>query len=156
MMAAVRPWLLGVAAAVLMLTVVYAVVGEGKMRFVVRLSGSLLLMWMLLHPLTQWDAPWSGETFSAARQSIDRQIEQYQEENMKRTEAVIAQRTEAYIADKGAEWGIVCHPVVETQRRDGVSYPYRVVMDIPLHQGLSVYLTEQLDIPPQRQIWQEG
>ncbi|MBQ7485080.1 MAG: hypothetical protein IJT78_00455 [Oscillospiraceae bacterium] len=152
----IRPWLLGVAAAVLIITAAYAVTPGGKPRAAIRFCAGVLLIWMLLRPLSGWNADWFGESFSAASRSIDQQIEQYREENMKRMEEVIADKTEAYIADKGAQWGITCHPQVETQRRDGVAYPYRVVMDVPMHRGLSAYLTEQLDIPPERQIWQEG
>lgn len=155
MMAALRPWLLGVIAAALILAVLYALVPDGKLRGSLRLTGGMVLLLMLLQPLSGWSFPWSGTGAVSIRQEIDRQIRIYQEEGMKEMASIIAQRTAAYISDEGRQLGVVCHPQVETVQQNDIPIPYRVVMDVPYHRSLSEYIARELGITLERQIWQE-
>ena len=145
MMAALRPWLLGVIAAALILAVLYALVPNGKLRGPLRLTGGMVLLLMLLQPLSGWSFPWSGTGAVSIRQEIDRQIRIYQEEGMKEMASIIAQRTAAYISDEGRQ----------TVQQNDIPIPYRVVMDVPYHRSLSEYIARELGITLERQIWQE-
>ncbi|MBO4854616.1 MAG: hypothetical protein J5482_05725 [Oscillospiraceae bacterium] len=154
MIESIRNWIFCVVAAALILTVIYALAGGGKLRSIVAFTGGTVLLLVILRPLTRLDIGWdlSYERYS---REIEKQIEMYQEENLKRTETIIAERLAAYISDKGLTLGVVCHPAVETRLRDGVPYPDRVTLDVPWDAALSDYIETELGIAPQCQIWQE-
>ena len=154
MIDAIRSWVFLIVAAALMLTVIYAIAGGGKLRSIATFTGGTVLLLVMLRPLTRLHIGWdlSYEEYS---REIERQIEIYQEENLKRTETIIAERLAAYISDKGQALGIICHPTVETCLRDGVPYPDRVTLDVPWDADLSDYIERELGIAPECQTWQE-
>jgi hypothetical protein len=149
-----RSWLLGIIASALLLTIVYHLIPAGKVRTVAHLSGGLILLLAFLGPFGQLDPGWDLDYNDCARE-IQRMIDGYQQENLDRTRAIIAERTAAYISDKGNELGIICHPVVSTYLDDGIPFPDAVTMDVPLQQELADCITRELGIPMERQFWQE-
>ena len=154
MMEFIRQWLIGILAAALILSLFYAMLPAGKFRSLGKLAGSLILLLVVLRPLVQlhpdWDFPYEGY---AAR--IQSEIDRLQEENQNETGRIIAQQIAAYIADKGYQLGVTCHPRVSMGLRDGVPYPEGVTMDIPFHSELAEEIADELDIPRERQVWQE-
>ena len=154
MMEWLRSWLFGMIASALILTILYALAGSGKLRSVIRFTGGVVLLLVMLRPLGRLEFGWelSYETYS---REIEKQIELYQEQNLKRTEAIIEEQVAAYISDKGLALGIVCDPIVETRLRDGVPYPERVILDVPWDAALSDCIAADLGIAPACQIWQE-
>lgn len=149
-----RQWLIGIISTALILTVFYAIIPEGKLRSIGKLAGSLILLLVLLRPLVQWRPAWdlSYEVYAG---QIQRQINDLQEENQKKMETIIAEQIAAYISDKGAQLGIRCRPTVSTRLRDGIPYPDAVTMDVPYQQELADYISHELGIPAERQVWQE-
>lgn len=149
-----RQWLLGVIGAALILTVFYAIVPAGKLRSAGKLAGSLVLLLALLRPLAQWRPGWDFAYEQYAGQ-IQEQIETLQEENRKKMESIIADQVAAYISDKGAQLGVDCSPVVSTRLSDGVPFPYEVTLDVPYRWELADYISRELGIPEEHQVWQE-
>ena len=154
MIEAIRNWVFSVIAVALILTVIYALAGSGKLRSIVAFTGGTVLLLVMMRPLARLDIGWdlSYEQYS---REIEKQIETYREENVRRTEKIIVERLAAYISDKGLSLGIDCHPTVETRLTDGVPYPDRVTLDVPWDAALSDYIDKELGIPPESQTWQE-
>ena len=70
--------------------------------------------------------------------------------------AGIAERTAAYISDKGAALGLAVTARVEPENSpDGIPVPSAVELTGPRSAELSAYIAEELGIPPERQIWKE-
>ena len=149
-----RQWLVWIIGAALILTVFYAIIPEGKLRSIGKLAGSLILLLVLLRPLVQWRPAWDF-SYEAYAGQIQRQISELQEENEKKMESIIADQVAAYISDKGAQLGVHCCPAVSTKLRDGIPYPDTVTMDVPFQQELADYISRELGIPVERQVWQE-
>ncbi len=154
MMELFRGWLLGIIATALLMAVIYHLIPAGKLRAAARFSGGLVLLLAVLGPLAQLDPGWDL-AYDDYALAIQRQIDDYQQENLNRTRRIIAERTAAYISGKGDEMGITCHPTVTTYMNDGIPYPDTVTMDIPLQKELADCIARELGIPPERQFWQE-
>ena len=135
MMDGIRQWLLGVLAAAMALSLLYALLPKGAVRGAARATGGLILLLVVLGPLAE------------------RQAEAYRQEGQVQLELGIQQRTAAYISEKAAQLGLSCRPRVETAWRDGVPYPSGVTLDIAENQALAEVLTDELGIPPSQQHW---
>jgi len=150
----IRQWLLGIITTALLLALLLPLIPQGKLRQIGQLAGSLILALAVLRPLDNIHLSWNlGYEEYADR--IQRTLDRLEEENRSAMEKIIAERTAAYIADKGCEWGVPCHPTVMTRWENGVPYPVSVVMDIPFHAELAKCIDEELGIPGDCQTWQE-
>ena len=149
-----RSWLLGIIATSLILAVIYSIAPPGKLRPATRLIGGLVLLMAVLGPLGRIDVDWDT-SYSDYVNLIQDQIDSYRTENENRYAELISERVETYIADKGNEGGLVCHPSVTTRMEQGVPFPDSVVMDIPLDEDLAASIADDLGIPRERQIWRE-
>ena len=133
MMDGIRQWLLGVLAAAMALSLLYALLPKGAVRGAARATGGLILL--------------------LVSRDMERQAEAYRQEGQAQLELGIQQRTAAYISEKAAQLGLSCRPRVETAWRDGVPYPSGVTLDIAENQALAEVLTDELGIPPSQQHW---
>ena len=68
----------------------------------------------------------------------------------------IAERTAAYISDKADALGLkVAVRVEATTGPDGVSLPEKVELTGPYSRELADFMTRELGIPAERQVWHE-
>ena len=147
MMDGIRQWLLGVLAAAMALSLLYALLPKGAVRGAARATGGLILLLVVLGPLAGLDLSDLALRYEDLSRDMDRQEGQVQ------LELGIQQRTAAYISEKAAQLGLSCRPRVETAWRDGVPYPSGVTLDIAENQALAEVLTDELGIPPSQQHW---
>ena len=149
-----RSWLLGIVASALILSVIYSLVPSGRLRPAAKLVGGLALLMAVLGPLGMVELEWDS-SYADCAWLVQEQIDAYRDAYQNRASEIIAGRVEAYISDKGNERGLVCHPTVTIRLEDGVPFPYSVVMDIPMDDGLASCIASDLGIPRERQIWRE-
>ena len=145
MMEALGRWLLAVSAAALLVSVVQALIPEGGLRRTATFIGGLLLLAVLLRPAAELDL--SG---------LSAGLSDWTEQGAQRQSELEAERTAAYISDKGAALGLAVTARVETENSpDGIPVPSAVELTGPRSAELSAYIAEELGIPPERQIWKE-
>lgn len=154
-MTILKNWLVGVMAACAFLSVCYALLPKGKFRTVARCSGGLVLLLVLIQPLVQTD--WSEllNAWDNWQTELDLENEKYSEQQNAELTAIIAEKTAAYIEEKAASLGVVCHARIDCEERNGVPFPTAVTMDIPYDKQISELMCEELDIQAESQYWQE-
>ena len=153
MMDGIRQWLLGILAAAMGLSLLYALLPKGAVRAAAKATGGLILLLAVVQPLlrVRWEElTWRYETY---QREMDRQTEAYQAAYADSLSGDIADRTAAYISEKAAQLGLSCHPRVEVTWRGGVPYPGSVTLDMAENRALSAILEEDLGIPPSEQHW---
>ena len=153
MMDGIRQWLLGVLAAAMALSLLYALLPKGAVRGAARATGGLILLLVVLGPLAGLELSDLALRYEDLSRDMERQAEAYRQEGQAQLELGIQQRTAAYISEKAAQLGLSCRPRVETAWRDGVPYPSGVTLDIAENQALAEVLTDELGIPPSQQHW---
>ena len=156
MIESLRQWLVSLTAAAILLGAAESLVTQGSVRRVLRLAGGVVLMILLLRPL-------SGIAGNLPQLSIDgfrQETEQREEELKKQQEEAVGGLIESelgsYIWDKEQSLGLD-YPVSVSTRSGagGGSVPDRVSIDGPFHQELSDWLTTELGLGPECQIWRE-
>lgn len=151
-----REWLLTMIAAAIIWAILETVLPKSAAGAVTRAGGGLVMLLVLLQPLMTLipqRAEWKYENYL---HQIEEKIEEYRAEGEAQMADIIQQETGAYISEKAAEMGISCHARVETAVRDGVPYPYRVVLDTKWNEELSFWLERELDIAAEQQSWEGG
>lgn len=151
----IRTWLVGLFAAAAAVSVLYSLIPRGKLLVIARCSGGLVLLLALLRPALHWDSHIWENSFRRWQDEMETATLQMQGVEENRLASLIADRTAAYIQEKAEAMGLTCHPTVSTALRQGVPFPDRVWLDIPFHGPLSDCIAFDLDIPQERQIWQE-
>ena len=140
MMDGIRQWLLGVLAAAMALSLLYALLPKGAVRGAARATGGLILLLVVLGPLAGLDLSDLALRYEDLSRDMERQAEAYRQEGQAQLELGIQQRTAAYISEKAAQLGLSCRPRVETAWRDGVPYPSGVTLDIAEKDALEIYV----------------
>ena len=151
-----RTWFLSLIGATLVLTVLCSLLPDRPIRTVARSISAIILVVVLLRPLLGARFDRLALAYDSAQQSIDEQVEAYEQHSQDQYEELIAQQTAAYIQDRGAAYGLSCRAEVTVQWQDGVPLPYAVTLDIENSPDLSDEITQQLGIPPERQYWEGG
>lgn len=149
-----RDWLLGIIAAGLLVSVLYALLPRGRMQTVARGIGGVILLLVILRPVMGWE--WEDVSLSSyedCRRELETLTEEYRQSADRELAALIEEKTAAYIASRGSDLGAPCTARVETALRDGVPYPVSVTLDIPRHEALSAWLTQELEIGEAYQHW---
>ena len=155
MMDAVRMWLLGVSVTSFLLSLAETLVTQEGVRRVLRLSGGVLLILVMVRPLLGLvgEVPaFSFSQYAEETAALEESFEKRQEETFS---ALIAEEAAAYISDKAEELGVPCGVTVAVGVEDGVPLPKAVEMTIPYHAGLSQWLERELKIGEENQVWQE-
>lgn len=157
-MSLLREWLLGVAAAALAVALALSLTPEGAVKKVLRLVGGLVLLLSALGPLGRLD--WEALAVTAAGYGLVETGDAAQSVRDVQNQ-VIAEKTAAYIADKGAGLGAaVTAAVTVGPDENGWDVPWSVELTgtwTPAQQRkLAAALEEELNIPPERQSWREG
>lgn len=153
MIGALRTWLLSIIAAGLVLAILYALVPKGRLRPIVRTTGGVALMLVILWPVLGFDFPDLAASYDDYAQEIQALTETYRAADAAELAAIIEQRTAAYISDKGAALGVTCHAKVETELCSGVPYPCAVTLDVERDEALAACIAADLGIGEERQTW---
>ena len=156
MMESLRTWLSSIVAVTLLIAMAESLVPEGTMRRVAGFTGGLVLLLALVRPVLAGGLPdltLETEKWTAA---IEEQQESLSRQGEDALAARIAERTASYIWDKGAALGLEVKANVETRTGEaGLPVPERVELEGPYSKELADYITHELNIPPERQVWNE-
>ena len=155
-MSILKDWLLSVTAAALALALAQALTPEGTVKKIGALIGGMILLLVLVKPVMAIDledlADWT------ARYIPQTEIEPDQGEQMMKS--LIAQKTSAYIVDKGAALGCDCRVTV-TVVTDESGWPVPWAAEITgsftpeQRAALEEVLAQELGIPQARQTFTE-
>lgn len=156
MMESLRTWLSSIVAVTLLLSIAQSLVPEGTLRRVAGFTGGLVLLVALVRPVLSGGLPdltLETERWTAA---IEEEQAALSREGEDALAALIAERTASYIWDKGAALGLEVTASVETRTGEaGLPVPYSVELEGAWSQALSAYIADELNIPPERQVWNE-
>ena len=156
MIGALREWLTSIVVVTLLLSVAQMLVPEGSIRRVASFAGGLILLVALLRPVLGADL----ERLRLDLDGYERELQNAREElsSAGDTEVAerIAERTAAYISDKADALGLEVTVRVETAPGEaGVSLPVKAEVTGPYSQELADFMTRELGIPAERQVWHE-
>lgn len=154
-MSILRTWLFGVMAAAMALSILYALVPKGALLTIAKCTGGLVMLLVVVHPLLALAPGELHLQYEEWERTIQQQTETYTAANQQEMETLIQEETAAYISEKAAQLGVVCHPEVTCQVRDGVPFPVEVTLDIPKNTALSQIIRTDLGIDEMHQRWQE-
>ena len=154
MMDGIRQWLLGILAAAMGLSLLYALLPKGAVRAAAKATGGLILLLAVLGPAAGLDLSDLAVRYEDLSRDMEQQTETYRREGQAQLELGIRQRTAAYISEKAASLGIDCRVQVEVRTEDGLPLPYGASLDVERDQVLSDYMAQELGIPASRQSWQ--
>ncbi|MCI2058828.1 MAG: stage III sporulation protein AF [Oscillibacter sp.] len=154
MIDSIRSWITAVVAASILISAAETLVPKGTLHRIFSMTGGLLLCIVLLRPLAGLrigDFKLNEEDYAA--QIRERQAE-LENENSRALEERIARSTETYIEDKASALGISCTAAVKTAAgADGIPRPTGVELNCGWSEQLSAYLSEELGIPRERQVF---
>lgn len=152
-----RQWLLGVVGAALAVALAQALTPEGSIKKVGAVLGGILLLLAAIRPVAGLD-PQAVTDLTPSWESLEEKASGGAGEEM--LKGLIAEKTSAYIVDKGKELGVSCTARV-TVGQDASGWPVPRSVEISgtwsqkEKEALSRAIEEELDIPPQRQIFRE-
>lgn len=153
----IRTWILTVTVSALIIAAAEALMPEGSVKKVGKLTGGLILVLGILQPLVSMDYQALYDmvnTLPAGSISQESRIEAT-EDPMK---GIIEEELGAYIVDKGTELGLACTAQVECAAgEEGIPTPQRVTVTGPFTQSqkeaLIQYITQDLGISREYQIY---
>lgn len=157
MTAAVRSYLLSIAAVGLLLSLVQAILPKGAAKKTAMMAGSLLLILTVLSPLARLDYDSIARSISRIQMDTETMRTGIEVGNRALMAEIIKQNCEAYILDKAEEMGLPL--TVEITVSGGTDYPYPTA--VTLHgaataaqkQILAQFIAENLGIPEAEQVW---
>ena len=156
MMESLRTWLSSIVAVTLLIAMAESLVPEVTLRRVAGFTGGLVLLLALVRPVLAGGLPdltLETEKWTAAIEEEQASLSRQGEDALA---ALIAERTASYIWDKGAALGLEVKANVETRTGEaGLPVPQRVELEGPYSKELADYITHELNIPPERQVWNE-
>lgn len=156
MMESLRTWLSSIVAVTLLIAMAESLVPEGTIRRVAGFTGGLVLLLALVRPVLAGGLPdltLETEKWTAAIEEQQASLSRQGEDALA---ALIAERTASYIWDNGAALGLEVKANVETRTGEaGLPVPQRVELEGPYSKELADYITHELNIPPERQVWNE-
>lgn len=157
MMEVLRSWISSLVAITLLISLLQALLPDGGVRRVASLVSGLILLAVLLRPALDLNALNVRLDWEAKREALLEQQKAWEQDTTSALTERIAEQTEAYISDKAAEMGLDAESYVEVFcREDGVLIPSRVELSIPYSEPLSTCIKQDLGIPAERQVWNEG
>ena len=150
-----RTWVLGVTAASLVIAVGEALMPQGTVKKVGRLTGGLILVWVLLQPVARLDY---GDLYDRVASLPDGALTQetLAEQTSLPLEAGIEEALSAYIAEKGAALGCPCTARVDCiPDEEGVPIPDRVTVTGTVSpsqkEALQAIIAQDLGVKPENQ-----
>ena len=149
-------WLFSIVAASMALSILYALLPKGAILTAAKCAGSLILILVMLRPLVTLRVEDLMLSYDGWEDLTTEQAEQLTQDNLSEMEALIERECSAYISEKAAQLGLTVRAVVLCELRDGVPFPAETTLDIPYNEVLSETIVADLDIPYERQHWQEN
>lgn len=157
MTGAIRGWLTSITAVTLLLSVAETLAPEGTMRKITRFTGGLLLLAALLQPVLRMEQLELRLDFSAYRAAIEERTAELDAGGKEALAGIIEEKTAAYILDKADALGLALSVQVDTEPgEDGTPAPVSVELEGPKSPELAAWITQELGIPAERQVWHEG
>lgn len=152
-MEVLRTWIIGVTVSAMVLAAAQALMPEGPIKRVGRLTGGLILVLALLHPLVSLEYA----DLPDLRSELTEGTKRGEETAMK---SIIEQELAAYIVDKGVALGAeVTAAVTCVPDENGVPIPQKAVVTGSLapnqRDALSALVKNDLGIPIEGQFFQE-
>lgn len=156
-MNSVRRYLLCMAAASVLYGLLSVLLGSDRMKRTLRFSGTLVLLLCVMAPVLRIDPAQIAKAFSSAvitseqaRTGVDLKGQDIQT-------AIITRRCREYISDKILELGMMVEFSLTMNDEQGISYPYQIEIrgsaDDYKKDRLSAFLSAELGIPQDRQVW---
>lgn len=155
-MGAIKDWLLSVTAAALIVALAQALIPEGAVKKISALIGGMVLLTVMMRPVATLDLEALTQWTAAYVPAEDTQTDQ----GGQMMKSLIAQKTSAYIVDKGAALGTSCQAAVQVETDEsGWPVPWEAEITGALspeqRSALSQAMEEDLGIPPTRQHFRE-
>lgn len=157
MTAAVARYLLSVAAAGILVSLVLPLLPDGSVRRVGGFVGSLLVILAVLSPLRSVDAAAMAEAIARVRTEAREAVTGVEVGNRDILTAIIKEECETYIWDKAQEMGLELEVVVTVD--EGAGYPYPTGAAITgsvtpaQREVLGRWIEETLGIAQEEQEW---
>lgn len=153
----IRTWLLSVTVSAMVIAGAEALMPDGAVKRVGKLTGGLILVLGILQPLVTMDYEDLYDMVTALPAGAIRQ-EELEENTYEAMKGIIEEELNAYIVDKGKQLGADCTAqVVCTPGEGEIPVPTQVTVTGDLTQGqkaeLSTYLDQELGIPREAQIY---
>lgn len=150
-------WVYRVVCAAMLTAAAGSLTPPGAVRRLGRLTGSLVLLLVLLSPLVSVDGEALARALSEYRFPETR-TEELEEADEALFRGLIAEETGAYIAEEAAGLGAACTVEVETRvQEDGYLVPWAVTvtgaLDGETRQRLARRIASELAIPEERQTY---
>lgn len=157
MTAAVRNYLLSIAAAGLLLSLVQAILPKGAVKKTAVMAGSLLLILTVLSPLAKLDYEEIARSISRIRMETETMRTGIEVGNRELMAKIIKQDCETYILDKAEEMGLDLQAAVTVSGGTAYPYPTAAVLEgdasAAQKQALTRFIAENLGIPEAQQQW---
>lgn len=151
-----RIWILGIAVTSLLLGLGEALVTQKGIQRVLRLTGGVLLIVVLLGPLGKISGGWKGLSLKDYRSQIASREEELREDQEENLSAIIESQLDEYIWDKAQAMGLNVTITVSTRKSSGgIALPDRVAIEGPYNAEFSQWLEEEMGVDAEHQIWQE-
>lgn len=154
-MGGVRAWLLAVLAAALLSALAGGLMPPGPVKGVGRLTCGLVLLWVVLSPVAQFDGTAGRAWLEDYLAGLEQREDELREQVGQGQKALIERDYAAYIVDKAAEWGLTCRARVECRAEEGLYLPEKTMVAgtfSDLEQSrLTRMIQEDLGVPLERQ-----
>ena len=156
----IRQWLLGITCVALVAALAESLTPPGAVRKVGRLTGGLVLLIAMLHPLMALDQDALTRALTEYRLELSTYSDELEEENRSLMKGIIEEQCAAYIQDKAEEMGIQCQISVEVGEEGDWPVPESVTVFGSLSEEQQAELTQAIEvdfaIPAERQSYQSG
>ena len=157
MIALLRSWLFGLTALSALLALAEGLVTQEGIRRVLRLTGGVLMILVLLRPVVRMDLENLHFSLDALRQEAETLEEEYTRQQAEQLSAGIEEELASYIWDKAQALGLDCQVSVTVESgEDGVPLPRSVTVTGTYSEELSQIIETDLGIPRDHQNWQEA
>ena len=156
MIGALLEWLTSIVVVTLLLSVAQTLVPEGSIRRVASFVGGLILLAVLLRPVLGTDLERLRLDLDGYEQALQEARQELSSSGETELTERIEERTAAYISDKADALGLEVTVRVETDLGDdGVPVPSAAEVTGPYSRELADFMTRELGIPAERQVWHE-
>ena len=157
MIALLRSWLFGLTALSALLALAEGLVIQEGIRRVLRLTGGVLMILVLLRPVVRMDLENLHFSLDALRQEAETLEEEYTRQQAEQLSAGIEEELASYIWDKAQALGLNCQVSVTVETgADGVPAPRSVDITGEYSEALSEIIEKDLGVPREQQNWQEA
>ena len=151
-MEAVRSWITGVCVASILVAVAMSLVSKNSVGRVVRLVGSIIIVFAVFLPISRWDATDLARSISHYDVKPDEIATRANTENTKMKTLLIANKLSSYILERAKTLGITCE--VSIGFEPGQTTPSRIMVALPpkakeKREALSALIVKECGIKPE-------